>query len=98
MLGAGGAGPDRRRPLHSACAVQVLCLEIDEIHPVVHTGWSVLVTGRAAVLSEPAELDAAARLPLRPWTGSGRAYVRIESAMLSGREIRFAGADLGMRA
>lgn len=81
--------------LMAASAGQVLCLEIDEIHPVLHTGWSVLVTGRADVLSKPADVAAAEALPLRPWTGSGRAYVRIEAAMLSGREIRLAGADHG---
>jgi len=81
--------------LMAASDGQVLCLEIDDIHPVLHTGWSVLVTGRADVLSDPGDLRAAAALPLRPWTGSGSAYVRIEASMLSGREIRTAGSGHG---
>jgi nitroimidazol reductase NimA-like FMN-containing flavoprotein (pyridoxamine 5'-phosphate oxidase superfamily) len=74
--------------LMAASVGQVLCLEIDEIHPERHTGWSVLVTGRADVLTDPSDIDAATRLPLRPWTGVGDSYVRIESSMVSGREIR----------
>jgi len=79
--------------LMAASAGQVLCLEIDEIHPVLHTGWSVLVTGRADVLSRPEDLEAADALPLRPWIGVGRAYVRIQASMVSGREIRQPGSD-----
>jgi len=74
--------------LMAASDGQVLCLEIDEIHPLLHTGWSVLVTGRANVLTSPDEIEAAQSLPLRPWTGSGDAYVRIDAALVSGREIR----------
>lgn len=79
--------------LMAASAGQVLCLEIDEIHPVLHTGWSVLVTGRADVLHRPEDLEAAAALPLRPWIGGGSAYVRIEASMVSGREILQPGWD-----
>ncbi len=73
--------------LMAASDGQVLCLEIDEIHPVLHTGWSVLVTGRAEVIRDRPDLDAAAALPLRPWIGHGEAYVRIGAALVSGREI-----------
>jgi nitroimidazol reductase NimA-like FMN-containing flavoprotein (pyridoxamine 5'-phosphate oxidase superfamily) len=79
--------------LMAASAGQVLCLEIDQIDEIDHTGWSVLVTGRADVLTDPADLAAAEALPLRPWAGTGRAYVRIDAAMLSGREIRLATAE-----
>lgn len=81
--------------LMAASDGQVLCLEIDEVHPVVHTGWSVLVTGRAEVITDAAGLSAAGRLPLRPWIGDGSAYVRIHAALLSGREIRVQHADAG---
>ncbi len=74
--------------LMAASNGQVLCLEIDEIHPVFHTGWSVLVTGRADVLTSPRDVEAAKSLPLRPWTGTGDAFVRIDAALVSGREIR----------
>ena len=80
--------------LMAASNGQVLCLEADEIDPVLHTGWSVLVTGRADVLSDPDDLDAATSLPLRPWTGRGDAYVRIQAALVSGREIRIRSGEL----
>ena len=81
--------------LMSASNGQVLCLEIDEIHPTLHTGWSVLVTGRADVLDDPEDVAAAAALPLRPWIGQGDAFVRIRAAMVTGREIRPASSDQG---
>src|SRR5690606_34806701 len=81
--------------LMAASDGQVLCLEIDEAQPLLHTGWSVLVTGRAAVITDRAELEAARALPLRPWTGHGDDYVRIGPAMVSGREIRVAHQEPG---
>ena|SRR6478609_2208501 len=79
--------------LMAASAGQVLCFEIDEHDPVLHTGWSVMVTGRAEVIADPAEQAIAASLPLRPWIGTGSAYVRIHAAAMSGREIRIQGAE-----
>ena len=73
--------------LMAASDGQVLCLEIDEIDPVLHTGWSVLVTGRAELLTRPEDLQAVAALPLRPWVGRGDAFVRIDAALVSGRSI-----------
>ena len=75
--------------LMAASNGQVLCLEIDEIDPVLHTGWSVLVTGRADVLSDPDDLEAAELAPrCGPGPARGDAYVRIQAALVSGREIR----------
>jgi len=73
--------------LMAASDGQVLCLEIDAIDPFLHTGWSVLVTGRAQVVEDPSELQAVSRLPLRPWIGDGDAYVRIQASLVSGRSI-----------
>ena len=73
--------------LLAATAGQVLCLEIDDVDPEAHTGWSVLVTGRAEVITQPDDLAAAKQLPLRPWTGSGDAYVRIACTLVSGRQV-----------
>lgn len=74
--------------LMAASVGQVLCLEIDELHPSTHTGWSVLVTGRADILTEPDELSAARRLALHPWASQGGTFVRVEASMVSGREIQ----------
>ena len=71
----------------AASAGHVLCLEIDDADSEAHTGWSVLVTGRAEVLTDPGDLRRAAELPLRPWVGRGDLFVRIEAALVTGRRI-----------
>ena len=85
---------DHGTKLLAASAGQVLCLEIDDLDPGAHTGWSVLVTGRAEVITDRDELELARALPLRPWTGGGDAYVRIGCTLLSGREV---GTGVGAR-
>ncbi|MCU1499315.1 MAG: pyridoxamine 5-phosphate oxidase-related FMN-binding protein [Acidimicrobiales bacterium] len=78
---------DAGTKLATASAGNVLCLEVDALDPISHTGWSVVVTGPARVLTEPAELEAARRLPLRPWVGHGDAYVCIKPVLVSGRRL-----------
>ena len=52
-------------------------------------GWSVLVTGTARLVDDPAELERAADLGIEPWPGGRReALIRIETEAISGRRIR----------
>ncbi|WP_329282292.1 pyridoxamine 5'-phosphate oxidase family protein [Streptomyces sp. NBC_01451] len=44
----------------------VLAYEADDIDSVSHLGWSVVVTGYAGLVTDPAELDSL-RSRLRPW-------------------------------
>jgi hypothetical protein len=75
--------------LDAAVRNQVVCLEADHNDVTYHEGWSVLVTGRASVIVDPDELAEAEDLPLRPWTPHiGEDFVRIRSALVSGRRIR----------
>lgn len=67
---------------------QVLSMGIDDYDPARQLGWRVLVTGPARQLTDPAELKAAAALPLRPWAGSADGFVRISAALVRGAEIR----------
>lgn len=78
---------DAGSKLEAAGAGQVLCLEVDDFEPMDHSGWSVNVTGRSEVLTDPDDLAAAAALPLRPWVGNGDAYVRITATVITGRRI-----------
>lgn len=78
---------ERGTKLMAASAGSILCLEIDACDPVTHTGWSVLVTGPASVITDPDELAQAERLPLHPWVGHGDAFVRIEAVFVSGRRV-----------
>lgn len=78
---------DHGTKLLAASAGQVLCLEIDDLDAEAHAGWSVLVTGRAEVITEPDVLAEAQQLPLQPWTGRGDAFVRIGCTLISGRQV-----------
>ena len=72
--------------LTAAMRNAVVCLEVDEIDPIYHSGWSVLVTGTARELVG-AELEGALRLPLRPWSGHGDHVVEIRVELVSGRRL-----------
>ena len=64
-------------------------VEVDRIDEPMSEGWSVLVSGRAHLIDDPAELEQAADLGIEPWPGGRReALMRIETEMISGRRIR----------
>ena len=44
-----------------------VAFEVDDSRPLYHAGWSVLVTGVAAEVTDEAELDRLRRGPLRSW-------------------------------
>ena len=74
--------------LSAAAAGDVACLEVDDIDLLGHGGWSVLVTGRLQEITDPAELEAAERLPLAPWWHrADQRYVRLSMDLLSGRRL-----------
>lgn len=73
--------------LTAAAGGAPMCLEVDESDPEDHTGWSVVVSGPADVLSDPGDLRAAEALPLRPWVGRGDEFVRVKSSTVTGRRI-----------
>lgn len=81
----------RTRPkgVLAAAVGTTVSLEVDQIDEAMSEGWSVLVTGRARLVDDPAELEQAAELGIEPWPGGGReAVLRIETEAISGRRIR----------
>jgi uncharacterized protein len=67
---------------------QWVAFEIDDIDETYHTGWSVVVHGKAEEVWQPADLDAMRALPLRPWApGERDHYVRVLSTAVTGRQI-----------
>jgi len=72
--------------LAAAMRNAVVCLEVDEIDPVYHAGWSVLVTGTARELVGE-EAERAMALPLRPWSGHGDHVIAIDIELVSGRRL-----------
>ncbi|MCX4706099.1 pyridoxamine 5'-phosphate oxidase family protein [Streptomyces sp. NBC_01373] len=66
----------------------VVAFEADEVDAVTHSGWSVVVTGRAAVVTDPAEYERLSRMGPRSWAPSPEeVFLRIEPELVTGREL-----------
>ena len=64
--------------------------EIDELDHRYHTGWSVVVHGRAERVTDPAAVERLEALDIQPWAGGRRPdWIRIEPTDLTGRRIRW---------
>jgi nitroimidazol reductase NimA-like FMN-containing flavoprotein (pyridoxamine 5'-phosphate oxidase superfamily) len=66
----------------------VVAFEVDEMDPLAHTGWSVLVTGFAREVTNRFEVDAldVERIPRWAPAGDGR-VISISTDLVSGRRI-----------
>lgn len=65
----------------------VVCYEADELDPVEHTGWSVIVTGLARMVTDPAAISQYDRL-LEPWVDTTMDYViAIEARDITGLRL-----------
>jgi uncharacterized protein len=74
--------------LDAATQNAVVAFEVDEIDPLAHSGWSVVVTGVARELTYPGELVEAQRPPLARWApGGDHRVVAISPEIVSGRRI-----------
>ncbi|GCB44070.1 pyridoxamine 5'-phosphate oxidase family protein [Streptomyces sp. NL15-2K] len=66
----------------------VVAFEADEVDAASHSGWSVVVTGPATVVTDPVEHERLVRNGPRSWAPSPRQiFVRIESELVTGREL-----------
>ncbi|MHB9755338.1 pyridoxamine 5'-phosphate oxidase family protein [Streptomyces sp. BYX5S] len=69
----------------------VVAYEADAIDPDTHLGWSVVVTGYAELVDDPAEL-ARYRALLRPWANQSMDYaVRIRPDLVAGTRLTDSG-------
>lgn len=74
--------------LEAATRNAVVAFEVDDIDRLDHTGWSVVVTGRAREVRDQAELARLNAAPLARWAPLGRgSIVAIEPELVSGRRI-----------
>jgi transcriptional regulator with XRE-family HTH domain len=74
-------GPHERR----------VSFEVDHLDDALSEGWSVLVSGKAQVITDPAGLARAEALHVEPWAGGDRPiYVRLTGSQITGRRIRAA--------
>jgi transcriptional regulator with XRE-family HTH domain len=63
--------------------------EVDHLDEALGEGWSVLVSGHAHVVTEPAELAQVRGLPVEPWAGGSRdVWIRLVPTVITGRRIR----------
>lgn len=66
----------------------VVAFEADEFHAATRSGWSVVVTGRATVVTDPAEHERLTRTGPNSWMDvPDGVFVRVESEMVTGREL-----------
>lgn len=74
--------------LDAAVRNQTAVFEIDHSDPMYHTGWSVVVVGRAREVTDPDRRAEIGRLPLRPWApGKKDHIVSITAERVTGRRI-----------
>lgn len=65
-----------------------LTFEADDLEPALRTAWSVLITGRAEIVTDPDETERLRKLPLTPWTRSPKdLFVRLIPSQISGRRL-----------
>lgn len=66
----------------------VVAFETDEADADVHSGWSVVVTGRARLVTDPEERARLERTGPRSWVPSpDDVLIRIEAELITGREL-----------
>jgi hypothetical protein len=71
---------------------QQVSFDVDHLDDALGEGWSVLLTGTASIIADPAKLDQARALGIDPWAGGDRpVYVRITVQQVTGRRIRVTG-------
>ncbi|EGG43328.1 Nitroimidazol reductase NimA, pyridoxamine 5'-phosphate oxidase superfamily [Streptomyces griseoaurantiacus] len=66
----------------------VVAFEADSFDAVSHSGWSVVVTGPASAVTDPAEHERLLRTGPQSWMPIQEdVFIRIEAAMVTGREL-----------
>jgi nitroimidazol reductase NimA-like FMN-containing flavoprotein (pyridoxamine 5'-phosphate oxidase superfamily) len=74
--------------MHAALEWPWVAFEVDEIDPDGLRGRSVMVSGRAEEVTDPAVIERAAAMRTAPWrTQAGVRWVRIVAEQVTGREI-----------
>lgn len=78
--------------LEAATDNTVVAFEVDDMDPVWHTGWSVVVTGVAREVTDPEELERIEVSSIPHWAPDhATRVVAISTEMVSGRRILAAG-------
>ena len=74
--------------LHAALLEQPVAVEVDRLDEEAMTGWSVLVSGQASVVDDPAALERLDGAGLVTWApGPREEVVRVRIDTISGRSL-----------
>ncbi|MGW2700075.1 pyridoxamine 5'-phosphate oxidase family protein [Streptomyces sp. NPDC001340] len=72
----------------------VVAFEADDVDTARRSGWSVVITGAATVVTDPAEHEDLARTGPVSWaTASKEVFIRIEPELVTGREMVSSAAE-----
>ncbi|MEU3249891.1 pyridoxamine 5'-phosphate oxidase family protein [Streptomyces sp. NPDC006997] len=72
----------------------VVAFEVDDFDAETQSGWSVVVTGRADLVTDPAEHERLTRTGPRSWVADRNGvFLRVEPGLVTGREITAAEGD-----
>ena len=75
--------------LDAAAERELVAFEVGAADEASRTGWSVVVRGALAEVTDPGDLERLRALPLYPWApGEKTRYVRVRPASVTGRRIR----------
>jgi hypothetical protein len=67
----------------------VVAFEADEFDAATRSGWRVVVTGRATMVTAPAELEQPSQTGPTSWMPlRDPVFVRTESELVTGRELK----------
>jgi uncharacterized protein len=78
--------------LDAAIRGQVVSVEVDDVDGIYQTGWSVLLTGVAQVITDP-EIIRRTRSSLRAWAPGNHPFlVKVPSTLISGRRLVWGAA------
>lgn len=73
--------------LAAARSGQHFAFEVDDVEPALHTGWSVVLTGRGELVTEEAAAGRLAQM-VHPWSRRERpSVVRIRTEQITGRRV-----------
>jgi nitroimidazol reductase NimA-like FMN-containing flavoprotein (pyridoxamine 5'-phosphate oxidase superfamily) len=74
--------------LQAATTNAVVAFEVDDMDPLWHTGWSVVVTGVAREVTDPDELAVLEHANIPRWVPTGETrIVEVSTEMVTGRRI-----------
>jgi uncharacterized protein len=74
----------------------IVAFEADDLDATTSSGWSVVVTGRGALVTDPEQIARYQKVPLEPWApGERDQFVTITTEVVEGRRVSQAAAPAG---